>query len=529
MTNPVARTRGLRATASCGTARQHPHARGGALPAHRRPPLARRALPAHAQPGHGRQRRSGGLPAEVQAEIRAAASSTRSWPGRPDGRPPCPRRRATRCCELMDLAVGEPVPHEYEADARPRTWASPSERRPAGRRSSDFRVVVIGAGVVGHARRDPAGGGGHRPRRAGEERRRRRHLAGERLSGRGRRHPEPPLLVLVRAAALVHPLRQARRGAQAYLRDVADAHDLRKVIRFGTEVGERGLPATSAGPSPPPAGETLTADAVITAVGQLNRPKIPPLPGLDAFRGPAVPLGALARGPRRHRQAGGGRRHRGERDADRARDRRPGRARHRLPALAAVGRAQRRVLLPHRRRRVAAHGARAVLPALVPHPAVVELQRPGARRRCRWTREWRARRPSVNAVNDGHRRVLHPLPARASWTGGPTWSRRRCRTTRRSASGCCWTTAGTRRSAATTSTWSPRRSPRSRRRACGRRTAPRSTADVVVLCTGFEAQKLLWPLDDHAAATGGRSPTSGGPTTPTRTWASPCAASPTCS
>ena len=70
-----------------------------------------------------------------------------------------------------------------------------------------------------------------------------------------------------------------------YLRDVADAHDLRKVIRFGTEVAsavyrDQRWTVTTA------AGETLTADAVITAVGQLNRPKIPPLPGLDAFRGP---------------------------------------------------------------------------------------------------------------------------------------------------------------------------------------------------------------------------------------------------
>ena len=96
-------------------------------------------------------------------------------------------------------------------------------------------------GRVGHARRDPAGRGGHRPRGAGEERRRRRHVAGERLPRRGRRHPEPPLLVLVRAAALVHPLRQARRGAHLPARRgrrprPARGHPVRH------RGGERGLP-----------------------------------------------------------------------------------------------------------------------------------------------------------------------------------------------------------------------------------------------------------------------------------------------
>ncbi|MFC3241585.1 hypothetical protein ACFOJ6_03570 [Gordonia humi] len=34
--------------------------------------------------------------------------------------------------------------------------------------------------------------------------------------------------------------------------------------------------------------ETLTADAVISAVGLLNEPSIPRIPGLDAFDGPAL-------------------------------------------------------------------------------------------------------------------------------------------------------------------------------------------------------------------------------------------------
>jgi len=84
-------------------------------------------------------------------------------------------------------------------------------------RSTEKRPILIAAGAavglpggdhrrgrIGDARRDPSRRGGRRPRRTGEERRRRRHLAGERLSRRGRRHGELSLLILVRAAALVH-------------------------------------------------------------------------------------------------------------------------------------------------------------------------------------------------------------------------------------------------------------------------------------------------------------------------------------
>ena len=42
---------------------------------------------------------------------------------------------------------------------------------------------------------------------------------------------------------------------------------------------------------------TLEADAVISAVGQLNRPHLPDIAGVDTFAGPVVPLGPL--GPRR--------------------------------------------------------------------------------------------------------------------------------------------------------------------------------------------------------------------------------------
>jgi 4-hydroxyacetophenone monooxygenase len=70
-----------------------------------------------------------------------------------------------------------------------------------------------------------------------------------------------------------------------YFADVVDRHDLEPHIRFNTEVrsvswdGDVWTVTTDSG--------KLTANAVITAVGQLNRPQIPDFPGAETFAGPA--------------------------------------------------------------------------------------------------------------------------------------------------------------------------------------------------------------------------------------------------
>jgi 4-hydroxyacetophenone monooxygenase len=73
-----------------------------------------------------------------------------------------------------------------------------------------------------------------------------------------------------------------------YFADCCDAFGLRDRIRFGTEV-------TSADWSDDDlawhlrlsTGETISANAVISAVGQLNRPRYPDIPGVGTFAGPA--------------------------------------------------------------------------------------------------------------------------------------------------------------------------------------------------------------------------------------------------
>lgn len=79
---------------------------------------------------------------------------------------------------------------------------------------------------------------------------------------------------------------------RAYFEQVTSRHDLWSKIRFSTEVtgaawdGDGGVwrvgVRTADGDH-----ETLTARAVITAVGQLNRPRLPDIPGRDSFAGPA--------------------------------------------------------------------------------------------------------------------------------------------------------------------------------------------------------------------------------------------------
>ncbi|OBK06429.1 4-hydroxyacetophenone monooxygenase [Mycolicibacterium conceptionense] len=74
-----------------------------------------------------------------------------------------------------------------------------------------------------------------------------------------------------------------------YFRDVVDRHELEPNIRWNTEVvsaawdGEMwNITVRSAAGT-----EILRANAVITAVGQLNRPQIPDFPGAETFAGPA--------------------------------------------------------------------------------------------------------------------------------------------------------------------------------------------------------------------------------------------------
>lgn len=77
-----------------------------------------------------------------------------------------------------------------------------------------------------------------------------------------------------------------------YFRECADAFGVRDAIRFRTEVraaawsdAEQRWSVAVVGPDG--REETLTADAIVSAVGQLNRPLYPDIPDRESFDGPA--------------------------------------------------------------------------------------------------------------------------------------------------------------------------------------------------------------------------------------------------
>jgi 4-hydroxyacetophenone monooxygenase len=77
-----------------------------------------------------------------------------------------------------------------------------------------------------------------------------------------------------------------------YFRACADEFGIREHIRFGTEVqviefDDDRIIWKLRLRTPGGGGESLEAQAVISAVGQLNRPNVPDIPGLSSFTGPA--------------------------------------------------------------------------------------------------------------------------------------------------------------------------------------------------------------------------------------------------
>ncbi|WP_433661630.1 flavin-containing monooxygenase [Nocardia sp. CA-128927] len=79
-----------------------------------------------------------------------------------------------------------------------------------------------------------------------------------------------------------------QRDIHEYMRGVAEKHDLTWFIRFGTEVTDAEFDEQTGRWTVTTAdGARLTADIFVPAVGQLSRPAMPNIPGIDTFAGPA--------------------------------------------------------------------------------------------------------------------------------------------------------------------------------------------------------------------------------------------------
>lgn len=236
-------------------------------------------------PGRGMDdNTSGGLAEDVQREIRAAAfDAVMAWGSGQEVAVPAPRGPALT--RLMSVCVGEPIPAEFEpmmADMLGFVPARPDRRVPGAER---FDVVVIGAGVSGMAaaihlratgvtvtvleKNDDVGG----------------TWLENTYPGAG--VDTPSYLYSLSFAEHEWSTHFGKRDeVQSYLRDVADRYDLRGLIRFGTEVATADWDdEAQLWRLVTVAGDRIVANAVVSAVGQLNRPKVPDLPGLDDFQG----------------------------------------------------------------------------------------------------------------------------------------------------------------------------------------------------------------------------------------------------
>ena len=247
----------------------------------------RRWLAAPYRPQRGRgmdDNASGGLPDDVQAQIRAAAhEAVLAWS---HGRPvavPAPRGEAL--VELLEVAQGEPVPADFEPMMAELLGFAPAPAHPPVAGASSVRVAVVGAGVSGMLaalrlralgadvvvleKNDDVGG----------------TWLENRYPGAGVDTPSH----LYSYSSFDHDWttyfgRQPE--VESYLRAFADAHDLRPLIRFGTEVASSAWDdATQEWVLTTSGGEVLRAHAVVSAVGQLNRPRVPVIPGLESFSG----------------------------------------------------------------------------------------------------------------------------------------------------------------------------------------------------------------------------------------------------
>jgi 4-hydroxyacetophenone monooxygenase len=239
----------------------------------------------------------GALSDEQKAAVRAIAlDALRAYRDRGCTLPPLPAPETLRA--MMSFMVGEEVPDEYvpmfleemaleDGDARDLDWSGvPAERRTA------FQVAIIGAGMSGLL-------AAIRLEQAGVP-----YVVLEKNDGVGGTWLEnsyPGCRVDVANHFYSYSFEpnhdwpeffSLRPQLRQYFDDCADRYAVRRHIRFATEVvAARWDDAAGLWRLRLRRGdggeETLAVNAVISAVGALNRPRIPDIPGRESFTGPA--------------------------------------------------------------------------------------------------------------------------------------------------------------------------------------------------------------------------------------------------
>ncbi|MGH7010048.1 MAG: flavin-containing monooxygenase [Caulobacteraceae bacterium] len=238
----------------------------------------------------------GGYSPQIQADIRARAR--RAIEAFLDGEPLPPPPSPAVVSRMMDWIAGVDIPARYQAflldelglaekDSHAPDWSSPKLKAAA----KDTKVIVVGAGMSGLL-------AGIRLKQAGLDFtiiEKNADVGGTWLENvyPGCRVDNPNHMYSY-SFEPNHDFPQfysTQRVLLDYFRKVATKHDLRPHIRFSTSVEEarfdesanlwRLVVTTAEGKI-----ETLEANALVTAVGQLNRPRLPEIEGRDSFVGP---------------------------------------------------------------------------------------------------------------------------------------------------------------------------------------------------------------------------------------------------
>jgi 4-hydroxyacetophenone monooxygenase len=235
---------------------------------------------------------SGGLPEEVQAEIReAAVQAVLAWA---DGTAPAvPHPSDDEMARLMTTALGEPVDSDFGPMIACHLGLERQEVEdiaPALEGSGrDFSVLVIGAGFSGIAAAIALQRAGI-PFTVVEK--------NEEVGGTWWENDYPGARVDIPSVLYSYSFLSSnwsehfsqRNELADYLRTAVDGFGLREHIHFRHEVTElrwsdakQSWTATARGPD----GDltAFTASAVITAVGLHNRPNIPQFEGAEEFKG----------------------------------------------------------------------------------------------------------------------------------------------------------------------------------------------------------------------------------------------------
>lgn len=231
----------------------------------------------------------GGLPEKVQREIRDAAyRAVVAW--NTDGEAAMPAPRGNDLLELLAVCTGEAVPPEYEGmSAEILEISPPSVTQHPAPRPNDLVVIVVGAGISGLTASKYLSDLGiqHTVLEKNAD------VGGTWLEndypGAGVDTPSYLYSLSYFPRDWTHHFGK-RDELEGYLGDVADAFALRSRIRFGTTVESATWDESSrqwevVSHDEQGAESRLRCDVLISAVGQLNIPKVPRLEGMDRFTG----------------------------------------------------------------------------------------------------------------------------------------------------------------------------------------------------------------------------------------------------